>query len=154
MNRLAAAFHLFHYLAYAPNSTIKIAEFFKASPFVGLHDRFNVAFGMIAFAGLPDWAENSPEGKVLGELACTSLSTPMSSSLCSPVTSDLAGVVDRTILIANWSTDLSDEIIYDVSPAEVGEFEVCFGVQDAPEDDMLGEEEMEAELAARQLSLE
>ena len=81
MNRLAAAFHLFHYLTYAPNSTIKIAEFFKASPFVGLHDRFNVAFGMIAFAGLPDWAENTAEGKVLNELACASLLRFLAASL-------------------------------------------------------------------------
>ena len=72
VSRLAASFHLFHYLAYAPNATLKIAEFFQASPFVGLHDRFNVAFGMMAFAGLPDWAEGTGEAKVLVELACTS----------------------------------------------------------------------------------
>lgn len=51
--------------------------------------------------------------------------------------------------------DLSDEIIYDVSPAEVGEFEVCFGAPDSTmNDESLGEEEREAELAARQYPME
>ena len=105
---------------------------------------------MIAFAGLPDWAENTAEGKVLNELACTTFISVLTVPALSR-TRETSWRIDADAR----STDLSDEIIYDVSPAEVGEFEVCFGVQDTPVGEgVLGEEEMEAELAARQFPLE
>lgn len=73
VSRLSSTVHLFYYLTCAPSSTLKINEFFTQSPFLGLHDRFTVAFGMLSFASLPDWAEEEEdegEGRKLVELGC------------------------------------------------------------------------------------
>jgi hypothetical protein len=70
--RLSATVHLFYYLTCAPTSGLKIGEFLSASSFSGLHDRFNVAFGTLSFATLPDWAEETPEGVTLTQLGCES----------------------------------------------------------------------------------
>lgn len=70
--RLAATVHLFYYLTCAPNSGLKIAEYFTQSTFLGLHDRFNVAFGTLSFASLPHWAEGTSDGTKLVSLGCES----------------------------------------------------------------------------------
>lgn len=74
--RLSATVHLFYYLACAPKSSINLTEFFTASTFLGLHDRFNVAFGTLSFASLPDWATGTAEGVRLTELGCSSFPPP------------------------------------------------------------------------------
>ncbi|KDE08433.1 hypothetical protein MVLG_01468 [Microbotryum lychnidis-dioicae p1A1 Lamole] len=67
--RLSATVHIFHYLTCALGSTIKIGEWFSESAYSGLHDRFNVAFGTLAFGNLPEWAEETPEGDELIRLS-------------------------------------------------------------------------------------
>lgn len=76
VSHLSSSVHLFYYLTCAPSSTLKINEFFTQSPFLGLHDRFTVAFGMLSFASLPDWAEEEEgesEVRKLVELGCECL---------------------------------------------------------------------------------
>ncbi|KAI5474747.1 hypothetical protein MNV49_002525 [Pseudohyphozyma bogoriensis] len=66
--RLTSSVQLFYYLTCAPTSTLSIAEFIAHSAYVGLYDRFNVAFGTLSFAALPDWAVDTPQGTRLAEL--------------------------------------------------------------------------------------
>ncbi|KAM0751513.1 hypothetical protein T439DRAFT_379632 [Meredithblackwellia eburnea MCA 4105] len=69
VTRLSSSVHLFYYLVCAPKSILNITEFFTQSNFLGLHDRFTVAFGTLSFAALPDWAAGKEEGITLTELA-------------------------------------------------------------------------------------
>ncbi|SCV73353.1 BQ2448_7279 [Microbotryum intermedium] len=68
-SRLSANVHIFYYLTCALGSTIKIGEWFSESAYSGLHDRFNVAFGTLAFGNLPEWAEATAEGDELIRLS-------------------------------------------------------------------------------------
>lgn len=113
--------HLFYYLACAPRATINITEYFTQSTFLGLHDRFNVAFGTLSFATLPDWAVGTPEGSRLTELGCASL----------PLLDDSETL---TVIV---NADLAQEIMEDVSPQEADEIESCFVSHDADEPDEL-----------------
>lgn len=117
--------HLFYYLLCSPSSTLKVGEFFTQSSFLGLHDRFNVAFGMLSFAGLPDWAEEEGEeevGRVLVELGCESF-------LLSRVGGEEADTPEF-----GMGTDLAQEIMEDVSPQEADEMERCFATAEEEEE--------------------
>ncbi|ORY77576.1 hypothetical protein BCR35DRAFT_325508 [Leucosporidium creatinivorum] len=97
VSRLSSTVHLFYYLTCSPSSTLKINEFFTQSPFLGLHDRFTVAFGMLSFASLPDWAEEEEDQRMEGE--------------------------GRKLVELGY---LAQEIMEDVSPQEAEEMERCF----------------------------
>ncbi|KAK4046738.1 hypothetical protein OIV83_005843 [Microbotryomycetes sp. JL201] len=60
IDRLAANVHLFYYLASAPTSMLLIGEFFAQSSYASVQDHFYSAFGMLAFAGVPEWARDKP----------------------------------------------------------------------------------------------
>ncbi|KAL8279916.1 hypothetical protein RQP46_007766 [Phenoliferia psychrophenolica] len=66
--RLSALVHLFYYIACSPKSTINLTEYFTQSTYLGLHARFNIAFGTLSVASLPDWAVGTPDGVRLTEL--------------------------------------------------------------------------------------
>lgn len=69
--RLSALVHFFYYLIAAPTSTFSIAEFLSTNKSsLGLPDRYNVAFGTLSYANLPDWAEDIVEGVTLTTLSC------------------------------------------------------------------------------------
>lgn len=138
VDRLSAAFGLFYYLALAPNSTLKIAEFFTVSSFVGLHDRFNVAFGLLSFASLPEWTEGTSEDARLRQLRGTQ------PSLCDMTRSRLT----HAILV------LALDVIEEVSPSEFVDFERCFSMREDYGEESLGEitlgdSDDEAEMAAQ-----
>lgn len=88
VERLSASVHLYYFLTCAPGSTLKSSTFFAQSAYGGLHDRFTVAFGTLSFAGLPDWAEGTQEGRTLAGLGF------LASEICEDISPEEADQIE------------------------------------------------------------